>query len=1257
MTWRYLLRCLMIWGLFFLFSAFVGHTHSKTLAQGNQTNRPVQPKTGADLNFAVADPLPGGCGRATPAGASQPVCCISGYVFLEGHPIAGAQIQIENERGNQQSLVTQIYTDTSTQPIYQLSLSSDPLSVVVGETITVTARYGELQKRLRYVVQPGGQRLDLVLVPQNIGQSSNYLFAREIWGQANPGRLQHPHNIAINSKDERYVLDTDNARVQVFDQQGQFQRGWGTRGNQPGQFAAPMGITVDASDNIYVADTANHRIQKFSRTGDLLLTLGGLGNAKGQFRNPEGVAVSRDGSIYVADSQNNRIQKFNARGQWLLTWGGAGSGNSQFLYPTDLAFDSQDMLYVVDYQNYRVQKFDGAGKFITKWGSQCSNLASCKGGEFHLPDGIAIDQQDQIYISDASHRVQQFTKEGAFLAQFGSKGVDAGQFNFPKGMAVDHQNNLDVADEFNNRIQQFNASLVWRAGWGDQGSNDRQLAQPGGAVADGAGNLYVADTGHHRIQKFGADGAWQSNFGIQGSAPGQLNQPNDIAIDSQGNLYVADTNNQRIQKFSQAGVFIKAWGNAGSGAGQFSFPSGLAVDSQDYLYIADTFNHRIQKFTNNGAFVKSWGEQGINSGQMNAPEDLAIDAQDNLYVADTFNHRIQKFTSAGAFVKSWGGQGSRNGEFDTVTSIAVDNAGNLLTTDNTLRVQKFSAEGVWQTTWGERGVLPGQLHTPLRVTTAPQGVYVSDTDNNRIQLFTAQLYTKPIATITSLSKTTLSAEDQLVAYGLGQDSDQTQGITTYRWVSVEEGEKVLGTSMTLSILASQLKPGRPLLGFQVQDDEGEWSDLATERIVVYPSAEPVQHPWAMLLYLAGDYDDHEELFRRFNQVLDQLCTQVMTNTVRIAAQLDGPGNGDTSRILIDPQASTPCQYELIGEQAMDQPAVLADFVAWGQQKFPAQQYYLSIANHGQGVQGIAWDKTSDLADDKTPNYSAYLSIKELSTALKQSNVLPVQVLQLDACSMNLVETAYELQDRTQFLIASQYLGWDYFAYNDYAQAMATTAQPAQMAQAIVDHYAGLAENDQNPYTIAALDMQRASPTLKAIDALAAELQSFLQNDPSHQAMLAQLWDATAKFESNGNHLNDPLDVYIDLVQWAQLVAKADLNDPAVNQQAAILLEELIGQHRFISTNRHQSNALPSEYGGAYIELKQANGISIFYPGDATDPLYKLYTSNVLFGFTESSRWPQFLTNALGTSSGQPPLASPLAPLKSQFPLYLSVILR
>ena len=55
-----------------------------------------------------------------------------------------------------------------------------------------------------------------------------------------------------------------------MDKYGNWLKSWGERGNGPGQFSTPHALAVDAKDNVYVADRGNHRIQVFDGEGNFL---------------------------------------------------------------------------------------------------------------------------------------------------------------------------------------------------------------------------------------------------------------------------------------------------------------------------------------------------------------------------------------------------------------------------------------------------------------------------------------------------------------------------------------------------------------------------------------------------------------------------------------------------------------------------------------------------------------------------------------------------------------------------------------------------------------------------------------------------------------------------------------------------------------------------------------------------------------------------------------------------------------------------
>src|SRR5262245_42172940 len=69
-----------------------------------------------------------------------------------------------------------------------------------------------------------------------------------------PGQFRFPASVAVGQTGTVYVADSDNDRIQRFDEGGAFLGEWGGSGAGPGQFATPEAVDVDASGNVYVAD-------------------------------------------------------------------------------------------------------------------------------------------------------------------------------------------------------------------------------------------------------------------------------------------------------------------------------------------------------------------------------------------------------------------------------------------------------------------------------------------------------------------------------------------------------------------------------------------------------------------------------------------------------------------------------------------------------------------------------------------------------------------------------------------------------------------------------------------------------------------------------------------------------------------------------------------------------------------------------------------------------------------------------------------
>jgi len=146
--------------------------------------------------------------------------------------------------------------------------------------------------------------------------------------------LGRPQDIAFLSDGSIVVADgLINSRVAKYDAKGKFLTAWGSKGTENGQFDAVHAVAVDKRDNIYVADRSNDRIQVFDKNGKHLNTWNEL-----NFPNHIVITAGKESEdkaanteyVWVADNQPVRLVKFSTAGERLYSWDLQGRGDGEF---------------------------------------------------------------------------------------------------------------------------------------------------------------------------------------------------------------------------------------------------------------------------------------------------------------------------------------------------------------------------------------------------------------------------------------------------------------------------------------------------------------------------------------------------------------------------------------------------------------------------------------------------------------------------------------------------------------------------------------------------------------------------------------------------------------------------------------------------------------------------------------------------------------------------------------------------------------
>ncbi|MEM7117926.1 MAG: NHL repeat-containing protein, partial [Chloroflexota bacterium] len=593
----------------------------------------------------------------------------------------------------------------------------------------------------------------------------------------------------------------------------QFVGEWSSTDTTVEQLGSTSYLTVDSSGNVYVSDFNRSRIVKFNSSGNVITTWGSPGTDADQFLGPQGMVVVGN-RLYVADRFNVRISVFDLDGNFIETWGwGVDDGTNafqictvatlpcqtglfgteagQFNQPIDIAADSNDNIYVIEEDNQRLQLFDSSGNFIEA-------------------RGYGVDDGTNVYQICTS------------ACQIGIFGEEAGQFARPFAIAIDSNDNVYISDSRDDRVQKFdsNGDFVFALGWGVDTNSDAfeictaasapcQAGHPGdglgqfnsaeGLAVDANDNLYVADSGNQRIQTFDSNGNFLGTFGQPGADVGLIDDPEDLVIDADGNILMIDKGLHKVVEYSLLPTsFLLDDGGSDSfpylEPGDYtieetSLPAGWALNNIDCGNASAAVNGTSATVTvgfgeditctysNRGAadltISKTTNPTGSSedfdilvsyavTGTVDAPTigAMATDSSGNLYAYNSSTNQVVKFDNLLNPLLAWGGPGNGAGEFHFASAIyiAVDGNDNIYVSDErNNRIQIFDSSGTFIEMWGygvddgsgvfqictaatlpcqtgSSGANAGQFWRPNQVAFDSVGnVYATDFNNNRVQ--------------------------------------------------------------------------------------------------------------------------------------------------------------------------------------------------------------------------------------------------------------------------------------------------------------------------------------------------------------------------------------------------------------------------------------------------------------------------------------------------------------------------------------------
>ncbi|MFP2995146.1 cadherin domain-containing protein [Spongiivirga sp. MCCC 1A20706] len=309
-------------------------------------------------------------------------------------------------------------------------------------------------------------------------------------GIATTARFNGPEAIAKDAQGNIYVSDLANQRIRKIDVNGNVST-FGIPSTVLNGTAdiTCKGLVVDPRGRLFISDFNRNRILMVTglsaASPTFRIHVGATDGTSGytdqpgtnaRFNGPAGLAIANNGRVLVADSGNHVIRGVGSStgsGNAVITIMGRGtqSGNqdgssavARFNSPNDVAVDANGVIYVADTGNHRIRSVDASLTNVVTVAGSTSGFNDDQGtqAQFDTPTGIVVDENDFIYVADASNNtIRRIDSNGNVIslttnAAGATDGdLSAASFNRPKALCFQNSTDLLVVDTSNHSIRKI----------------------------------------------------------------------------------------------------------------------------------------------------------------------------------------------------------------------------------------------------------------------------------------------------------------------------------------------------------------------------------------------------------------------------------------------------------------------------------------------------------------------------------------------------------------------------------------------------------------------------------------------------------------------------------------------------------------------------------------------------------------------------------------------------------------------------------
>ncbi|HWW62592.1 MAG TPA: clostripain-related cysteine peptidase, partial [Thermoanaerobaculia bacterium] len=349
--------------------------------------------------------------------------------------------------------------------------------------------------------------------------------------------------------------------------------------------------------------------------------------------------------------------------------------------------------------------------------------------------------------------------------------------------------------------------------------------------------------------------------------------------------------------------------------------------------------------------------------------------------------------------------------------------------------------------------------------------------------------------------------------------------------------------------------------------------------------------WLVMLFLCGD----DTIFQFGASVLREAARDGSNDRVVIMAQRE-PIKTSASAKRGKVERGQPQLTENVGI-TLNNPQALVDFIKNAESRFPTENQLLVLWDHGNGWQNVhVFEPVARATAIVNRQQVDTLHLTDLGQTLKDRGI---NVVGFDSCLMAMIEIAYELRNKVEFMVAAQNVvpadsGWPHdIIFHTLTNNPEMT--PQNLVSAIVNAFSAAYNDSAEPVALSAIRLSsEVDDAVAAIDVLARDLIDGLSTH-RQEIMLARRY---CQSFANPD--------YIDIISFCEQLEQR-LPDTGIARAAA----EVRKKTRAIIVHRGRSRAR---------SIAGANGLSIYFPDR---PIAASY-AKLEFAKARNCAWSQFI---------------------------------